>query len=314
MFLLKRWVRSLVLGGSCALFLMGAPPALAQGDGARVYQAVPDGAQVLTAWGIFNDGNQSADPGSIVRGSSLDLNLGVVQYNKALSVDGRGVGVFAVLPFGSVEGTVALPQQSVTGHSSGIGDILLGGIWGLIGTDALSAEEYARFRPGFALAALGKLSLPTGTYDASKVINLGANRYSMQLGLPMVQYWGESFFDPALTGFELLPAVTFFGENDSPFGADTSKQAPIYKLEAHLTRNLNRAVWVSADALYTNGGETTTDGDKGNDRKRSFMLGATISSALSRSLSVRATYGEVVSRNDNGLDGKMLRVAAVFVF
>jgi nucleoside-specific outer membrane channel protein Tsx len=72
--------------------------------------------------------------------------------------------------------------------------------------------------------------------------------------------------------------------------------------------------WVSLDANYQFGGETTTDGIPGDDDKESFGLGATIGVNLSKQLSVNATYGEVISHNDNGADGHMFRVKLAYLF
>ena len=86
------------------------------------------------------------------------------------------------------------------------------------------------------------------------------------------------------------------------------------RVEGHITRNLNQAFWVSLDALYLYGGETTTDGVKGGNTQRAFFLGGTFNVALSRSASLKLSYGEVVSRNDSGPDGWGFRAIASFAF
>ncbi len=130
----------------------------------------------------------------------------------------------------------------------------------------------------------------------------------------MTWYLGRSFIDPRLMTFELLPTVTFYTRNDDPKGADTVAQKPIVRLEGHITRNLTKALWVSFDATPVYGGETTTDGVEDDDVQRALMLGGTVNVTLSRSTSVKVTYGEVASRNDGGPDGQMFRVIGTVVF
>jgi len=134
------------------------------------------------------------------------------------------------------------------------------------------------------------------------------------LGMPMAWYLGQSFLDPALTTIELLPSVHLFGDNDDPRGAKTTSQDPLLRIEAHVTRNLHKAVWVSLDGQYVYGGETSADGRDNDDTQRAFELGGTVNVAFSRSASVKLSYGEVVSRNDQGPDGYMVRLIANVAF
>ncbi len=75
--------------------------------------------------------------------------------------------------------------------------------------------------------------------------------------------------------------------------ADTASQAPLFPLEGHVTRNLFRAFWISLDALYTYGGETEKD-DVSAGRQ-----------ALGRSVVLKPSWGETVSRNQAGPEGTM---------
>lgn len=200
------------------------------------------------------------------------------------------------------------------GKSEGIGDIQFAGVFGLVGSPSLDLRSYVAHKPGFALGALARVTAPTGNYSQDQAVNLGANRWAMQLGAPMGYVVGRSMLDPALTTIELNPSVNFFTANNAPFAAERQTQAPLFKLEGHVTRNLNRALWVGMDLLFTAGGSTTTDGVKDQNRQSSLELGATAGLNLSRSLSLKATYGGVVARNENGLDGSGFRLVATALF
>jgi hypothetical protein len=300
-----------------ALLLASQVPALAVGDGPRTYMLAPANSNILTAYGLFLDGNQALDPGVTSRNLDLEVDVGVLQYTRAFSICDHACGVFLIAPYGSTEGTFnfpRFPRLNRSGESSGLADIQLGAVFGLYGSPSLEVADYLKYDPGFSLGLLGKITAPTGEYDETKVINLGSNRWGLQVGVPMGYYLGDSFLDPNLTTFELLPSAFLFGDNDDPFRAGGTGQDPLYQIEAHITRNLGRMFWVSLDANYQFGGETTTDGVPGDDDKESFGLGATIGVNLSKQLSVNATYGEVISHNDNGADGHMFRVKLAYLF
>jgi hypothetical protein len=283
-------------------------PARAQGDGPRAYQVVPDGTNLLAVYGVFLDGNQTADPGSIIEGGDIGVDLALVQLTHSFAAGGKQAAAFAVLPFGEVSGNLKPPFNAIKGSSSGLGDVILGGIVGLVGPPPLTREQFMTYAPGFALGVLGKVTLPTGSYDADNFLNMGGNRRALQLGVPLGWYIGESFLDPALTTVEFLPSVQFFGDNDDPRGAQETGQDPLFRLEAHVTRNVNRALWVSLDGLYVYGGETSTNGRDNDDTQRAFELGGTLNLNFSPTMSAKLSYGEVVSRNDGGPDGDMVRV------
>jgi hypothetical protein len=297
-----------------ALLLASQIPALAVGDGPRAYMLAPANSNIVTAYGLFLDGNQALDPGVSSRNLDLDVDVGVLQYTRSFSICDNACGVFLIAPYGSTEGTFNFRRFSRTGESSGLGDLQLGTVIGLHGSPSLEVADYIKYDPGFSLGLLGKVTAPTGEYDETEVINLGANRWGLQVGVPMGYYLGDSFLDPNLTTFELLPSVFFFGDNSDPFRAGGTGQDPLYQIEAHITRNLGRVFWVSLDANYQFGGETTTDGVPGDDDRESFGLGGTIGVNLSKQLSINATYGSVISHNDNGADGHMVRVKVAYLF
>lgn len=290
-------------------FVLGllATPARAQDDGPRVYQLVPAGAQTFTAFAVVKRGNEAPEPGSISPGSKIDTDIVVLRYVQTVDILGRAVSPFAILPVGEVRATGA-PA------SSGLGDAQIGATVGLIGAPALTPEAFAAFKPGFGLALLGRIYLPTGEYSASKPVNLGSNRFAFQVGLPVVFAAGRSYRDPALTSLEILPTLTFYEHNDDPFGADRSSKDALLSLEAHLTRNLARRVWVSADMLYRRGGATKTDGLADGNGMHGWSAGASVAFPFTARATVILTYERVVERSDDGPDGWFFRTALVAPF
>jgi hypothetical protein len=294
---------------ACAVLLL-PHPAQAQDDGSRTYQLLPADTHLLTFFAVANRGNQADDPAVVTPGSVIDTRLGVFRYAQYFPLGDMAGSVFAILPTGEVSGTVG---GKPGGASGGIGDFQLGGMLGLIGYPALSSQDYPSYQPGFSLGALAKLSAPTGSYDSTQPINLGANRWSFRIGPIMSYSLGDNFGDPSLTTFELQPSVTIFTANDHPFGAERVQQAPLYHIEAHVTRNLDRTWWVSADTVYFAGGATSTNGIANHNNEQSLGFGASLGTKLGE-VYLKATYARVVLRNEDGLYKTGGRILAAYAF
>jgi hypothetical protein len=286
----------------------------AQDDGARLYMVIPDKTTIASMRLHHIHSNLAVDPGNVAEGDHLDTTLAVFQFVQTLKIADGQSSVFFVLPVSRIEPNI---QQSGHGPSdpvSGLGDAQLGFVLGVYGTPALAPAEYANHRPGFALNLLGKIFFPTGAYDSDRSLNVGANRWALRLGVPMVYAIGDRMADPHLTTIEMMPTVTFFGRNDAPFGAGSTQQKPLFIFEGHLTRGFASNFWGSFDLLWREGGEVEVDGVDANNFQRALSLGATGTLALSRNASLRLSYGGVVDRNAHGPNGWILRTIIGFTF
>ena len=78
----------------CCLFLASA--ASAQGYGPRALQLVPENSNILTVYGMALDGNQSVQPGLVLKGSDIDVTMGIAQYTRAFRLPGGQQGAFVV--------------------------------------------------------------------------------------------------------------------------------------------------------------------------------------------------------------------------
>jgi len=254
--------------------------------------------------------NLAVDPGNVAEGGQLDTDLAVFQFVQALNFGGGQSFVFLVVPASRIEAGTNAESSSV----GGFGDTQLGFVLGVHGTPALSAGDYAGHRPGLAVNLMGKLFFPTGDYDARRSINIGANRWALRLGAPIVYAIGEHMGDRDLVTVELMPTVTFFGANEEPFGADRSRQKPLFIFEGHLTRGFSKTFWASLDLIWREGGESEVEGIDAGNPQSALSLGGTGTFALGRNASLRLSGGGVVARNQHGPNGWMLRTIFGVVF
>ena len=285
------------------------------GDGPRAYLPPPINTNVFILYGMQVSGNSMFDSGIVIPNLDLDIDLLVAQYTRTMEIADRYVAFTAVQPQGRLNSKITLPNapnfKSET-ESEGLGDTQLLISAGLYGLPPLTLAAYRTYKPELVVGGLVRIVLPTGEYDEDKSANLGANRYSLQLGSPITFAFGESFVDPRLTTLDLLPTITLYSDNDDPFNADKTSQKPLFKFESHFTHNFNSAFWASLDSVYSYGGETKTDGQSGDNRQRSFNVGTTLGSQLSKKLGLKLSYGKTIDHNDDGLDGEFARLVLTF--
>ncbi len=281
------------------------------GGGPRSFPLMPKDVNLLAVYGLSQRGDQLLNTGEYFPNADIDVNIGIVQYTRTFGVYGHLGAAFVALPYVDATGSVG----GFSASNDGLGSIIVGGTIGLIGLPALSGKKFAEYNPGFQLGLVGKLFLPTGSYNSDNIINVGSNRLAGQIILPMTYVFGSSMIDPNLTTLEIQPSVTIYGDNDDPSGsASNSGQDELFTLEAHVTQSFTKSTWVSFGGIYNYGGETSTNSVWNDDRRESFGIGASVNFAATSSTAVKVSYGETVWRNDDGMDIKLFRILATYAF
>lgn len=280
-------------------------------DGARAYHLRPGGASDISlALNMIHVENNIFGLGD----TTLDVGVLTPTYRKTFDLSGNVGLVLIGLPVGGMSFESLAPTVD-TGIAQG--DLVLGAALGLAGMPALAPMDYAMHKPGFQAMVEGKLFLPTGDYDANRMVSLGQNRWSFQASLPISFALGDNMIDPELTTFELRPVVQIFGDNEDPFvgtGANVMSQAPIFGVEGHITRNFGNSIWAAVDGYYETGGETSWDGVAKGDGLETLALGATLGLVLSPNVATRMTYRHTVYSSDPDLSGQALEITAAYLF
>ena len=284
-----------------ALSFGASSAAYSQDDGARLYMMVPDQTTIASLRFHLLHSNVASDEGTVNEDNDLDTKLVVFQFVQALRFGSDQSFIFLVVPGSSIS------KNAVTDDLTGLGDAQLGFVLGVHGTPALAPSDYADHQPGLAVNLLAKIFFPTGKYSSGRPVNIGANRWALRLGAPIVYAIGDRMADPHLMTIEAMPTVTFYTANDEPFGATHAKQKPLYIFEGHLTRGFTRGFWASLDLLWREGGEVKVDGVGAGNSQSAVSLGTTGTFALPANLSLRLSAGKVVARNEHGPNGWMLR-------
>jgi hypothetical protein len=310
-------MRSLsVIAVGLALALPGS--AVAQGEGARAYWKAPANTHAVGTWLMFVDGNANGfNPALPVSGAAFSSRIYMANYTAFFNFLGRRNQASLTQPFGTVEATTTgLQPLSLDVAGKGRADVTAWWAVNILGAPAQTLEEYAGWEQRTLLDAQIYVTAPFGEHDEEKFLNVGTNRWTVRFGLPFVQSFGD-FAPGRRTTLELTPSITLFGDNDAlrsltidegapVFLSRTLSQDPLYKVEGHLTRDITKELWVSADAMYVGGGETSLDGVAQDDSQSSFGLGFTIAYKVSEKVELRGLWGDFLTDEEDGIDSSMV--------
>jgi len=259
----------------------------------RAYWPAPNDTRLLVAGYAYASGDVVTDPSLPVTGVDSSLKTAVFGYFHTTELFGRTANVVFELPY--VWGTTRgfLNGEPAKRELSNLGDLSVTLGINLLGGPTMTAEEFRAMlrKPGPILGASLKVLAPTGDYEKDRLINVSGNRWAAKAELgyiyPLNQKWH----------FEVEGGLWVFGDNDE-FVGSTRRQDPVLSAEFHVVRHLGRERWLSLEANYFEGGETTVDGVGHDDLQRNSNLGATLAWPLgNRQILKVGANGGVVTRS-----------------
>ena len=277
----------------------------AQGDGSRSHILAPTGV-----WGInpkWLHLNQNIIPAGNVLVKDVDFTIDVVPTTiiHTFGIKGKNARVLAMINPGSVKGEIAtnpdIPDESLS--SSGFSDGFVAFEYGFIGAPALNIKEFTKHVPNFTLNGIFRLWY-SGTYDSGKLVNLGTNRMTFEIGTPMAIPLSKN--PERATWLEVFPSIQFFTDNTDPARssmAQKTEQKPLFLLENHFSHNFTPKLWGGLDLRFQYGGETIAD-DIPDDNQLSVVGGGLLMGyQLLPFLGGYVNYGRILA-GANGQDLK----------
>ena len=273
---------------------------IANAGSARDYLNAP-----IDAWLVnYNSGYATSitpeDGTDISSSTRSNVFLQSVVVTRTMDFAGRTGGLSIVLPY-AIANTSSATFAANTNGVSDIGVLLQTNIFG---GPALTREQFQSFVPQTFSSFHLYIGTPLGTYNPTSPINPSANRWMIS---PTVNYSytpdrGRTWVETYLTG-------QVFTDNDSFLvnGAQTLSQKPILRVEEHISRNLTDGFWLSADAYYNGGGETSIDGAPQDNAASTLRLGGGMGLGLWRGADFALNYEHVVAKPSGQPDLQTIR-------
>jgi hypothetical protein len=145
------------------------------------------------------------------------------------------------------------------------------------------------------------VTAPAGQYDSSKLLNIGANRWSVKPEIGISKAVGP-------WTLELSTGVRFYTDNDDFLSGKTLEQDPIFSVQGHLIYHFGSGVWGAVDTTYYTGGRTTLDGVRGDDLQENVRVGVTLALPVDRHNSIKL-YGSTGAFTRTGSDFNLVGIA-----
>ncbi len=271
-------------------------PARGQDIEPRAYSNAPVGVNFLIAGYVYTRGGLSFDPAVPVTNANLNTSNAVVAYARVLDLWGKSAKFDAIVPYTWLSGTADYEGQPVERTVNGFANSAFRLSINLYGAPALTLKEFADWEQDLIIGASLQVSAPWSQYDASRIVNIGTNRWSFKPEVGISKAVGP-------WTLEGQAAATIFTDNDDFYGGNTRSQDPLYSLQGHVIYAFRSGIWVSVDATYFTGGRTTVNGVLNNDLQQNWRLGATLALPVDRlnSIKLYASSG-VAARTGNNYD------------
>jgi len=263
-----------------ALLMLLATAVSAQDLEPRSYVNLPVGLNFLGMAIVRSDGDLSPTPSSPLQDAQLTIDVGAVAYARAFSIAGSSAKLNLSAGRSCYEGSATFEGEYTEGRRCEYIDPRFKLSWNFYGAPAMGMKEFRQWQPGLVVGASLLATVPWGTYDSEHLINAGANRWMLRPGIGTS--WSTGRWQ-----FELQAAVSFFEDNDDFYNGLHVEQDPLYGLNTHIIYNLRKGRWISLDANYFVGGESTVDGKKADDRQDNSRFGLTFSSPITQQLSAK---------------------------
>ena len=267
---------------TCAVFLLGTlvSSTSAQELVPAAYTPAPYGINFLSVAAVYNSGDLAFDPAGPIEDASAKIFASTLGYARTLNVAGRSANLGVIVPYvlGDLEG-IYLGEQAYA-ERSGLGDLGFRCAVNLLGAPAMSPKEFSTYRARTLIGASLVVKAPTGQYDSSKLINIGANRWAFKPEVGVVHVMGRWALDAYIGGW-------FFTDDTDFFGGMTREQDPMISTQFHVRYLIKPGLWAAIDGNFWRGGQTTVGGTVNDDKQHNSRVGATVSMRLGRSSSLR---------------------------
>jgi hypothetical protein len=246
------------------------------------YWPLPGGINIFTVVNSFNWGDVAFDPSLPVEDGRARINTTALVYTRTLPIAGRSANVGVQLPVvgGHLEGLVS-GTRTETGRF-GLADPRLTIGINLYGAPAMVPKAFGSYRMRTLVGVSLVVAPPLGQYDHTKLVNLGAHRWSLKPEVGMTHAMGRWVV-------ELMAGVWLFTDNTDFASGHTRTQDPILSTQAHLTYRFGPRIWLAGDATFYRGGRTAVDDVRHLDLQKNSRVGSTFSWAVTQHHSLRAS-------------------------
>jgi hypothetical protein len=280
--------------------ILGSSLACARADAQdiepRAYSNAPIGVNFLVAGYVRTEDGLSFDPALPIKNPDLQTQSALLAYGRVIDLWGTSGKVDVIVPYTFLSGSADYFGDRIDRVVDGFADTRFRLSINLVGAPSLSLQEFRSYRQTLLIGATLQVFAPTGQYDPSRLVNIGANRWTVR---PEV---GVSRAVDRCT-FELLGGAMLFTDNPNFYGGSRRQQAPLAYIQGSTIYGFRSGIWGSIGAMFLNGGRTTVDGVRDRNLQQNWRVGGTVAFPIDRKHSVKFYFNTgVYARTGNNYD------------
>ena len=248
-----------------------------------LYHSAPIGLNAAMLAYTFQTGNLLFDTALRIEGARGDVHSATFGYVRTFALFGKTAKLDLQVPAVSADYEGLVDGVPRTRSPSGFADPRVRFLVNFVGAPALRRPDFAAYRPGTIAGASVQVIAPLGDYDASKLLNLGSNRWSFRPEIGLSHARGRWFL-----GF--AAGAWLFTDNTDFFGGSTLSQEPLPFVKGDLMYTTRRRLWLSLSYGLGTGGETSVDGRPSAEIQTNHRASFTVAYPFGRSMQIKGVY------------------------
>jgi hypothetical protein len=274
-------------------YLTAPSAARAQDIEPRQWTNTPVGVNFLISGYAYTQGGVAFNPSLPITNPHLQTDNAVLGFARSFDLWGFSAKFDTSVPYTWLSGSADYLGQPVQRSVNGFGDPVFRLSVNLYGAPALGLKDYASYKQDWIVGASLQVSVPSGQYDGTRLVNIGTHRWYFKPNLGVSKAIGPWIL-------EATAEVTFYTDNKDFYHGTTFSQDPLYGLQGHVIRSFSHGIWASVDATYFTGGNTQINGVPNNELQRNWRVGVTLAIPLTARNSIKL-YGSngVSARTDD---------------
>lgn len=251
----------------------------------RAYSNAPVGTSFAIVGYTHLSGPVLPDPSIPITDVTARIDVVGLGYARFLDVFGRSANFSVILPYANADVRGDVGDVSQEAHRAGLGDLHLRGAINLFGHPASRPLQFIRLREALSGGASLTVVAPTGQYEGTRLINIGANRWAFKPEGGVSWPIGNWFTEAAA-------GVWLYTDNDDFFGGHRRSQEPLAVYQLHGGYSFRPGLWLAADYGRYVGGRTAVDGVPKGDERHDSRVGLTFSFPLASGWSAKVGYSK----------------------
>jgi len=251
----------------------------------RRWTPLPAGTTIFGIGYGHTSGDVGFDPVLQIEDTKVKRDSLIMSYTRYFALAGKLARFDAFLPFHKAKWDGLLSGETASVQRNGLGDPRFRLSINLLGapTSESKVSDDSKEAINTVVGAAIAVGVPLGEYFEDKLLNLGANRYTIRPQVGVVHTRGP-------WSYELTGSIFFFTDNDEFFNGKKLEINPFYAAQAHIVHVFKPGVWGSLSAGYGQGGASKVNGVSRDDEREGLISALSFGIPLAPNQGLKFSY------------------------